>query len=88
LRPIESDASVRMMPATLSIERTSGLGHTAAAGAPSEAMSGAADVEEEEEPASAAGARLLNIANTVARLVRETCRAEHLNTRAAFQKWA
>ena len=52
-----------MMPATLSIERTSGLGHTAAAGAPSEAMSGAADVEEEEEPASAAGARLLNIGN-------------------------
>ena len=60
-----------MMPATLSIERTSGLGHTAAAGAPSEAMSGAADVEEEEEPASAAGARLLNMgaaaANSVSR---------------------
>ena len=72
-----------MMPATLSIERTSGLGHTAAAGAPSEAMSGAADVEEEEDPASAAGARLLNIANTVARLVRETRpRAEQLNTQA------
>ena len=53
-----------MMPATLSIERTSGLGHTAAAGAPSEAMSGAADVEEEEDPASAAGARLLNIGSS------------------------
>ena len=75
-----------MMPATLSIERTSGLGHTAAAGAPSEAMSGAADVEEEEDPASAAGARLLNIANTIARLV-PRARGED-RTPGAFQKVA